>query len=101
MASVSRGDVRRIARLARIRVTDAEAASLARDLAAVLGYVELLDSLDTSGIEATSTVIPLATPLRADEPAVPLAPEVVVMNAPAAEGSAFAVPKVLGAEAEG
>ena len=101
MASVSREDVRRIARLARIRIEDAEADSLARDLGAVLGYVELLDSLDTSGVEATSTVIPLATPLRADEPAAPLAPDVVVMNAPAAQGSAFAVPRVLGGETEG
>jgi aspartyl-tRNA(Asn)/glutamyl-tRNA(Gln) amidotransferase subunit C len=100
MASVSRDDVRRIARLARIRVTEAEAEALAANLGAVLGYVELLDSLDTTGVEATSTVIPLATPLRADEPSEPLAPEVVVMNAPAAEGSAFAVPKVIGAEAE-
>ncbi len=99
MASVSRDDVRRIARLARIRVGDAEADSLARELGGVLGYVELLDSLDTSGVEATSTVIPLATPLRADEPAAPLALESVLGNAPSSEGSAFAVPKVLGGEA--
>jgi aspartyl-tRNA(Asn)/glutamyl-tRNA(Gln) amidotransferase subunit C len=101
MASVSRDEVRRIARLARIRVDDAEADALGRDLGAVLGYVELLDSLDTTGVEATSTVIPLATPLRADEPTAPLAPEVAVMNAPSAEGSAFAVPRVIGAETTG
>ena len=101
MASVSREDVRRVARLARIRVGEAEADGLARELGAVLGYVALLDSLDTSGVEATSTVIALATPLRADEPAAPLAPELAVMNAPSAEGSAFAVPRVLGGEAEG
>jgi len=101
MASVSREDVRRIARLARIRVSDEEADALARELGAVLGYVELLGSLDTSGVEATATVIPLATPMRADEPSEPLAPEIAVMNAPAADGSAFAVPRVLGTEAEG
>jgi aspartyl-tRNA(Asn)/glutamyl-tRNA(Gln) amidotransferase subunit C len=101
MAMVSREEVQRIARLARIRVEDAEAEALAADLAAVLGYVELLDSLDTAAVEPTATVIPLATPLRADEPAAPLEPEVAVMNAPAAEGSAFAVPRVLGSEVEG
>jgi aspartyl-tRNA(Asn)/glutamyl-tRNA(Gln) amidotransferase subunit C len=101
MASVSRDEVRRIARLARIRVEGAEADALAADLAAVLGYVELLDTLDTRAIDPTSTVIPLATPLRADEPVEPLAPEVAVMNAPSAVGSAFAVPRVLGSEAEG
>jgi aspartyl-tRNA(Asn)/glutamyl-tRNA(Gln) amidotransferase subunit C len=101
MASVSRDEVRRIARLARIHVADAEAGALARDLAAVLEYVKLLESLDTSGVEAMSTVIPLATPLRADEPSEPLAPEVAVMNAPSADGSAFSVPRVLGADPEG
>ena len=101
MATVSREDVRRVAKLARIRVADAELNALAADLGAVIGYVELLDSLETTGVEPMAAVIPIATPLRADEPVAPLAPEVVVMNAPAAEGSAFAVPKVLGSEAEG
>jgi aspartyl-tRNA(Asn)/glutamyl-tRNA(Gln) amidotransferase subunit C len=101
MASVSHDEVRRIARLARIRVSDGEADALARDLGSVLEYVALLDSLDTNGVEATSTVIPLATPLRADEAVAAMAPDEVVRNAPAHEGSAFAVPKVLGADAEG
>jgi aspartyl-tRNA(Asn)/glutamyl-tRNA(Gln) amidotransferase subunit C len=101
MSSVSREDVRRIARLARIRVGDEEADALARDLAATLEYVKLLDSVDTSGVIETSTVMPLATPFRVDEPAAPMAPEAVVMNAPASEGSAFSVPKVLGADTEG
>jgi aspartyl-tRNA(Asn)/glutamyl-tRNA(Gln) amidotransferase subunit C len=101
MASVSREQVERMARLARIWVSPGEAALLARELGAVLEYVALLDSLDTTGVEPTSTVIPLATPLRTDEPAAPLGPELVVMNAPSADGSAFAVPKVLGGEAEG
>ena len=101
MNSVSREQVERMARLARIRVSPGEADSLAREIGAVLEYVALLDSLDTTGVEPTSTVIPLATPLRADEAAAPLSPELVVMNAPSAEGSAFAVPKVLGGEAEG
>jgi aspartyl-tRNA(Asn)/glutamyl-tRNA(Gln) amidotransferase subunit C len=101
MSSVSREEVRRIARLARIRVGDDEADALARDLAATLEYVKLLDEVDTSGVAETSTVIPLATPFRVDEAAAPMAPADVVMNAPAAEGSAFAVPRVLGADAEG
>lgn len=101
MASVSRAEVERIAHLARIRVSAQEAESLARDLGAVLEYVALLDQVDTTGVEPTSTVIPLATPLRADEPGEPLSPQAAVMNAPAAEGSAFAVPRVLGGEEEG
>ena len=90
-----------MARLARIRVLPDEADSLAREIGAVLEYVALLDSLDTTGVEPTSTVIPLATPLRADVAAAPLSPELAVLNAPSADGSAFAVPRVLGGEAEG
>ncbi|MBM4384368.1 MAG: Asp-tRNA(Asn)/Glu-tRNA(Gln) amidotransferase subunit GatC [Deltaproteobacteria bacterium] len=101
MSSVSRAEVRRIARLARIRVGDEEADALGRDLAATLEYVKLLDEVDVSGVAETSTVMPLATPFRVDEVAAAMEPESVVMNAPAHEGSAFAVPKVLGAEAEG
>jgi len=101
MSGVSRDEVRRIARLARIRVGDEEADALARDLAATLEYVKLLDAVDTSGVVETTSAAPLATPFRVDEPALPMSPDAVVMNAPAHEGSAFAVPKVLGADAEG
>jgi aspartyl-tRNA(Asn)/glutamyl-tRNA(Gln) amidotransferase subunit C len=101
MASVSRQQVERIARLARIRVSAQEAEALAGELAAVLGYAHLLEEVDTQGVEPTVAVIPLATPLRADEPGEPLSPQAALMNAPAAEGSAFAVPRVLGGEDEG
>ncbi len=101
MRTVSRAEVERIAHLARIRVSGEEADALAKDLGAMLEYVALLEQLDTTGVTPTATVIPLATPLRADEPGAPLAPEAALMNAPAADGSAFAVPKVLSGEEEG
>lgn len=101
MPSVSREQVERIAHLARIRVSAEEAEALARDLGAILGYAELLEQVDTSGVEPTSTLTLLATPMRADEPSAPLSPEAAVVNAPSAQGSAFAVPRVLGGEAEG
>ena len=100
MPSVSRAEAERIAHLARIRVAPEEADALARDLGAMLEYVALLDQLDTAGVEPTAHVLPLATPMRADEAGATLAPELALMNAPAAEGTAFAVPKVLDNEAE-
>ena len=63
-------------------------------------YVEQLSSVDTEGIPPTAHAIPLPTPLREDRAAAPLDPEQALANAPAREGSAFVVPKVLEGEEE-
>jgi aspartyl-tRNA(Asn)/glutamyl-tRNA(Gln) amidotransferase subunit C len=98
---MTREEVERIAHLARLRLSPEEAAAMASDLESILGYVELLNTLDTADVEATSHVIPLATPMRDDRPGESFPPETAVANAPASEGSAFAVPKVLEGEDEG
>ncbi len=97
----TREDVERIADLARLSLTDAEAARLASELEAVLVYAEELAGLDTSDVPPTSHPIELATPLREDVPEPPLDPELALANAPQREGSAFVVPKVIGSEQEG
>ena len=101
MSRISRAEVERIAHLARLRLTEAEAADAARRLDAILDYVAQLEAVDTSGVPATSFVIPLATPMREDVPGALLPPEVAVANAPTPRGSAFTVPRVLDDEAEG
>ena len=98
---MTREEVERIAHLARLRLTQEEAVEMASQLESVLGYVELLDTLDTSQVEPTSHVIPLATPMREDRPGGSYPPDAAVANAPARDGSAFAVPKVLEGEDEG
>jgi len=97
----TRADVERIAELARLSVTDAEAERLASELEAVLAYAEQLAGLDTSDVPPTSHPIELATPLREDAPELPLDPELALANAPEREGWAFVVPKVIGGEEEG
>jgi aspartyl-tRNA(Asn)/glutamyl-tRNA(Gln) amidotransferase subunit C len=101
MSRISRAEVERIAHLARLRLTEAEAADAARRLDAILDYVAQLEAVDTSGVPETSFVIPLATPMREDVPGALLPPELAVANAPAPRGSAFTVPRVLDDEAEG
>jgi aspartyl-tRNA(Asn)/glutamyl-tRNA(Gln) amidotransferase subunit C len=101
MSHVTRDEVERIAILARLSLSDAEAERARAELEAILAYVELLGQLDTEGVEPTSHVLPLATPLREDLAALPLEPEVAVANAPESDGSAFVVPKVIAAEEEG
>ena len=101
MSRISRDEVERVAHLAKLRLTDAEADAMTRQLESVLEYVAQLDAVDTQGVPATSFVIPLATPLREDVPGELLSPELAVANAPAPRGTAFTVPRVLDDEAAG
>ena len=101
MSHMTREEVERIAHLARLRLSEEEAAAMASQLESILGYVELLGTLHTSEVAPTSPVSPLATPMRDDLPGTSYPPETAVANAPARDGSAFAVPKVLEGEDEG
>ena len=95
MARIARDQVERVAELARLELGDDEAELLTGHLDAILDYVETLEEIDTTGVEPTSHAIPLATPVREDVPETPLDPERALRNAPAREGFAFVVPKVL------
>ena len=97
-AVISRADVERIAALARLSVSDAEADRLAVELEAILAHAEQLGGLDTEGVPPTSHPAELATPLREDVPEPPLDPERALANAPEREGFAFVVPRVIEAE---
>jgi len=101
MSRITRAEVERVVALARLTLDPDELDRMERDLGAILAYVETLGRLDTEGVEPTSHVLPLATPLRDDAPEAPLDPELAVANAPEAHGTAFAVPKVIAGEEEG
>jgi aspartyl-tRNA(Asn)/glutamyl-tRNA(Gln) amidotransferase subunit C len=101
MAHITRDEVERVAALARLLLSDEEAERMAAELDTILEYVETLGQLDTNGVEPTSHVIPLATPLRQDRAVAPLDSELALANAPEREGSAFVVPKVIEGEEEG
>ena len=92
---VDEGTVRRIARLARIRITDAEASALEKELSGILDWVAQLDAVDTSGVEPMTRVIPTTLRKRADVVADGGIAGDVVKNAPAREDHFFAVPKVV------
>src|SRR5262245_1182913 len=101
MPGIAREEVGRIAALARLSMDEAEIDRMQRDLAAILDYVEALGRVDTTGVEPTAHVIPLATPMRRDEPAPPMDPARAVANAPEASDCAFVVPKVSAGDEEG
>jgi aspartyl-tRNA(Asn)/glutamyl-tRNA(Gln) amidotransferase subunit C len=101
VSATLREDVERVAALARLALGEDELARMTRELEAVLGYVASLERVDTRDVPPTAHVVPLATPLRPDEPAPPLDPALALANAPESDGSSFVVPKVIEAEDEG
>ncbi len=93
--SVDTATVRRIAGLARIAVSDAEAEALVPELNNILGWVEQLGEVDTAGIEPLHAVIPNTLRLRDDVVTDGDRRSEVLANAPQAEHGFFAVPKVI------
>ena len=90
-------DVERIARLANLELTSEEKALFTRQLADILAYAEQVQSVDTTGVEATAHVNAHGIE-RADEPKPSLAVADAVANAPdsAPEAGLFRVPRVIG-----
>ena len=84
-----------IAKLARLRLAESEVPKMQRDLDAILGYVDSLAKLDTTGVPPTTHVLEIPTPLRPDEVAGVLPVAEVVRNAPEHTDDAMVVPKVL------
>ncbi len=93
--SVDTATVRRIAHLARIAVSDAEAEALVPELNNILQWVEHLGEVDTSGVAPMTAVIPNHLRLRQDVVTEGGRPEDILANAPQAEHGFFAVPKVI------
>ena len=93
--SVDADTVRRIARLARIALGDAEVAALAPELSNILLWVEQLQEVDVEGVEPMTAVIPIKLRLREDEVTDGGIRDDVLRNAPACEHGFFAVPKVI------
>ena len=93
--SVDLNTVRRIARLARIAVTDDDVPHLQGELNAILSFVEQLNEVDVRGIEPMTSVTPMAMKKRQDGVTDGGYPELVVRNAPATDDNFFLVPKVV------
>ena len=92
---VDEATVRRIARLARIKVTDAEAKALEKELSGILDWVKQLDEVDTTGVEPMTAVVSTSLKMREDRVTDGGIADDVVANAPAREGHFFVVPKVV------
>ncbi|NIJ32271.1 MULTISPECIES: Asp-tRNA(Asn)/Glu-tRNA(Gln) amidotransferase subunit GatC [Sphingomonas] len=93
--SVDLATVRKIAGLARIATSEAEAEALVPELNNILGWIEQLGEVDTDGVEPLAAVIPNHLRLRDDVVTDGGIRDAVLKNAPQAEHGFFAVPKVI------
>ena len=93
--SVDLATVKRVAHLARISVSDAEAEALRGELNAILGFVEQLNEVDVAGVEPMTSVLPMAMKKRADAVTDGGRADDILANAPAREDHYFVVPKVV------
>jgi len=93
--SVDRETVRRIARLARIAITDEEAARLEMELSGILDWVAQLDELDTATVEPMTRVEAMTMKKRADKVTDGYCADDIVKNAPEVDDHYFVVPKIV------
>lgn len=93
--SVDTATVRRVARLARIKVTDAEADRMTAELNSILGFVEQLGEVDVSGIEPMTSVVSVEMKKRQDVVTDGGDPARVLANAPMTDDGFYMVPKVV------
>lgn len=87
--------VARVAGLARLALSDAEAAPLAGELNRILGWIDQLQQVDCADVEPMAAVIPLTLAWREDAVTDGDRADAVLANAPAAAHGFFAVPKVI------
>lgn len=87
--------VRRIARLARIKITDEEARGLEKELSGILDWVEQLGQVDTADVEPMTRVVAQDLKMREDAVTDGGKADDIVANAPMSEDHFFVVPKVV------
>ncbi len=93
--SLTDDQIRRIARLARIAIGEEEAAQVRDRLNRVLGLIDQLQAVDTTGIEPMSHALDVVQPLRIDAVTEADQRDRFQSDAPAVQGGLYLVPKVI------
>jgi aspartyl-tRNA(Asn)/glutamyl-tRNA(Gln) amidotransferase subunit C len=95
MSRITADEVRELALLARLRLTDQETAAMTDNLGAILEYVDALRALDTASVEPMTHAVPFDCPTRPDEVKPSLPVDDALANAPRRDGSFFQVPRIV------
>jgi aspartyl-tRNA(Asn)/glutamyl-tRNA(Gln) amidotransferase subunit C len=93
--SLAADDVRWVAHLARLELSDIELATVTPQLQAIVAYVDQLREVHTEGVEPLAHPLPVQNVFRLDESAPSLPIDAALANAPARQGDFYRVPAVL------
>ena len=97
-AKIGEADVRHVAKLARLSLTDADVSRLTHQLGTILDYVGQIGEVDVEGVEPMATAVAMKNVLRDDVAGEALTVEQVLRNAPDSDPPFFKVPKVIGGD---
>ena len=92
---IDEAQVRKVAKLARLELTEAEVVEFTGQLSAVLDYMEKMNELDTANVEPLAHCLPVSNIFREDRAKESLGTEKTLANAPQRDGEFFKVPKIL------
>ena len=92
---ITKQEVEKVAKLARLEVTEGEQAAFAKQLSQILTHVETLQQYDTTGVEPTATVLGQVNVFRSDSIRPSLPVDRAVDNAPESADGFFVVPKII------
>jgi aspartyl-tRNA(Asn)/glutamyl-tRNA(Gln) amidotransferase subunit C len=96
--AVDMSDLRHLAKLARLAVSDEQLVKYGDQLHAILGYVQRISQADVGGIEPMAHPLPVSNAFRDDVVGDSLQLEKVLQNAPDSDGPFFKVPKIIGGD---
>lgn len=93
--SVSKDQVKHIANLARLKLTDEELEKYTTDLSNIVDFAESLEEIDVTGVEPTAHILKIQNVFRKDELKESFNREELLRNAPTKEAGCVSVPKVV------
>ena len=93
--SVTKDDVRKVARLSRLAVSEGQLDDMVGELNGILGWIEQLNEVDVSDVEPLTSVVESPLPMREDVVTDGGIPDQVLANAPRSEDGFFVVPKTV------
>ena len=94
--ALSDAEVRHVAMLARLALTDEQVETLRVELNSILGHIDTIQQLDLADVEPMTHAIPVVNETRADVVRPGLSREQALLNAPDAEDGAFKIPRIVG-----
>jgi aspartyl-tRNA(Asn)/glutamyl-tRNA(Gln) amidotransferase subunit C len=99
--AISEQDVRHVATLARLALSDEQVTTLQSELSSILDHIDTIQKLDLEGVEPTAHPLDMVNVTRADEHRPGLTQEQALANAPDSAEGAFLIPRIVGVGGEG